>query len=156
MKKNWFAIGVVAVSALTAAGCSAKTEEPSLEGTWTYTNASGTAGVGFTFEDGKYTAQALVRTSDTSAQVMLETGTYSATGAAVTLTPVQSTCSDDKGEVYTYSYKMPSNATLNIVTPDGMLSLQRYEGDASSNFVVQFGCARNGKFTPSPLAPIAK
>lgn len=153
MTKIWAALLVVGM-----VGCASKDDgKPTLEGTWVYTGASGTTAAGLTFEsDGRYVAQLLHLTSETSAEVVAETGTYTSTGSAVTFTPEQSTCPDEKGDVYTYSYSLPSSTSLDLVTPDGMLAMQRSDGSRSSNFAIQFGCVRNGVFTKSPLAPIAK
>jgi len=148
--------GLVIAVALLAVACSSASGggSPSLDGTWYYVNAAGTAGIGATFnQDGSYVAEDLALTSSTSANVRAEKGTFSVSGNAITLTPKESSC-PGPDPIYHLSYSF-QGSNLELAEPSGGVVLQP-DTQTASNAAITFGCFdSSGNFTPEPLAAVS-
>lgn len=141
--------------ALSACGSSSSSssEDTSLYGNWMMVSSSGNYGEGLTLnQNGEYVALILQLTSDNSANVEMETGTFTVSSSSMTATPVQSSCgsTDPPG---TYTYRLV-NGSLEVGFPTGMIAFERNDAAPATDFVIRYGCFHNGVFTAEPLVSV--
>lgn len=153
----WRFMVLVYLSLSIMLGCTNTNESdvPTLYGNWAYVNVSDSVGAGLTLnENGEYVATFLTLTSDTSAWAIIEKGVFSASTSELSFTPQASSCADTTTETTSYKYNFGKDNSLNVLLPNGLISLQRNNSDGVSNFVITFGCTKDGKFYKAPLTDL--
>jgi hypothetical protein len=146
----------IVIASLVAAACSSSSGggTPSLDGTWYYVNASGTAGAGATFKgDGTYLLQELVLTSSSTGNDQMETGTFVDSSGTLTLTPKQWSCPGPDA-IYKLSYSF-NGGNLVLAQPSGVIIMQP-DTQTGSTGAITIGCFdSSGNFKASPLAAVS-
>jgi hypothetical protein len=135
-------------------GCSSTSTDPAsgLKGTWA--GADGPLVLGVTFNgDGTYELHQTLRTSATTAEDQVQTGTFTATGSWITFTPQRSSC-PGPAPMSTAPYKL-LNGSLQMTSGTTVFTLQPDTAPPAPGTTVQTGCFDSqGVFTPGSLAPV--
>jgi hypothetical protein len=145
---------VVLLATLASCGGDSKTPREQLIGNWLYTNGSGSAGVGLTFDaKGSYVFSGMQEVSSTSLNAEVEQGLYSATDTAITFTAQKYTCAGPV-PIYTLTYDF-SGDILSLLYPSMVLAFSRNTASGASVAII-LGCFQSdGSFVQSPLAPVS-
>jgi hypothetical protein len=145
---------IVVVVLVGLCGCGSKTPQESLVGSWLFTSADGSGGIGVTFNaDGTYGAVTLVLTSTASADTEIEKGTYSATASSLTSMPTQWSC-PGPDSISTVSYSF-AGGNLVLTSPNDIVTFAPNNATSGSTIALEIGCFdANGAFTAEPLAPV--
>lgn len=124
---------------------------PTIFGDWIYTNAANTDGYLLSLRsDNTYELHRFVRTSATTANDEIETGSFSAAADSITFMPARWSCRAPDPS-YPTPFALPG-VYLDVTYVIGLIA---FHADTSPDFTAVDGCfAKSGTFVPAPLAPV--
>jgi hypothetical protein len=124
---------------------------PTIVGDWIYTNAANTDGYALSLKsDSTYELHRFVRTSATTANDEIETGSFSAATDSITFAPARWSCRAPDPS-YATPFTLPG-VYLDVTYVIGLIA---FHADVSPDFTAVDGCfAKSGTFVPAPLAPV--
>jgi hypothetical protein len=100
--------------------------------------------------DDAYELHRFVRTSTTTANDEVETGSFSATADSIMFVPARWSCRASDPS-YTTPFALPG-VYLDVTYVIGLIA---FHADTSPDFTAVDGCfAKSGTFVPAPLAPV--
>jgi hypothetical protein len=146
---------LIVLAALGLAGCGeVDNTPPALIGSWLAPGADQSSGSSITFRSNKsYTGSVIAVTSTTTANVEVETGTFSVSGQTIAFVPNEATCPGPIGR-YSLTYAVNGDMLL-VTTGSTILTFTRLPDQDPSSIAATLGCFSNGAFTAHELAPVS-